>query len=182
MEGQLPAMRALLEATGSAAGTVRDSATARVADATPVGMDDALREKALDYLCRQFSQVLKIPAARLRPQAPLEQYGIDSILAMKLVTHLETIFGRLPKTLAFEYQTIAQLNDYFCTTHTDRLISMLSPRAVPLDTVTVPSATTIAATAAAATVARSQVPGKRFGTARRTSDAIAPQPQAEALP
>ena len=194
MEGELPAMRALLEATdsatvsatGSAAGTApetaRDSATARVVDATPVGMDDALREKALDYLCRQFSQLLKIPAARLRPQAPLEQYGIDSILAMKLVTHLETIFGRLPKTLAFEYQTIAQLNDYFCTAHADRLISLLSPRAAPPDTATDPSATTITTTAAATTAARSQVPGKRTGTTHRTSDAIRPRPHAEAQP
>jgi acyl transferase domain-containing protein/enoyl-CoA hydratase/carnithine racemase/acyl carrier protein/NADP-dependent 3-hydroxy acid dehydrogenase YdfG len=190
MEGELPAMRTLLEATdsatGSAAGTARetarDSATAGIADARPVGMDDALREKALDYLCRQFSQVLKIPAARLRPQAPLEQYGIDSILAMKLVTHLETIFGRLPKTLAFEYQTIAQLNDYFCTAHANRLSSLLSPRAVPADTVTNPSATTIATTATATTAPSSHVPGKRIGTARRTSAVIQPQPHAEAQP
>ncbi|MBT2744870.1 MULTISPECIES: SDR family NAD(P)-dependent oxidoreductase [unclassified Lysobacter] len=189
MEGRLPAMRTLLEATNSATDsatdsaariaseTARDSATAQVVDATPVGMDDTLRERALDYLCQQFSQVLKIPAARLRPQAPLEQYGIDSILAMKLVTHLETIFGRLPKTLAFEYQTIAQLNDYFCSAHADRLISLLSPRAVPADTATAPFATI-----AAATAARSHVPGKRIGTARRTSDAIQPQPHAEAQP
>ncbi len=204
MEGELPAMRALLEATdsatdsrivsatGSAAGTARgaarDSATAHAVDAThvdaaPVGMDDALREKALDYLCRQFSQLLKIPAARLRPQAPLEQYGIDSILAMKLVTHLETIFGRLPKTLTFEYQTIAQLNDYFCTAHADRLISLLSPSAVPPNPATGPSATPKATTtAAAATVARSRVPGKRIATTRRTSDAIHPQPHADAQP
>ncbi|MGH8082619.1 MAG: SDR family NAD(P)-dependent oxidoreductase, partial [Lysobacter sp.] len=185
MEGELPAMRALLVATDSATGsavgtareTARDSAAAAVADATPVGMDDALREKALDYLCRQCSQVLKIPAARLRPQAPLEQYGIDSILAMKLVTHLETVFGRLPKTLTFEYQTIAQLNDYFCTAHADRLISLLSPQAVLPSTATDPSATITVTTAA-----RSQVPGKRIGTARRTSDAIQPPPQAEAQP
>jgi acyl transferase domain-containing protein/acyl carrier protein/NADP-dependent 3-hydroxy acid dehydrogenase YdfG len=209
MEGELPAMRALLEATdsatasatGSATGTAREtarhSATAGVVDAThvdathvdathvdatPVGMDDALREKALEYLCRQFSLVLKIPAARLRPQAPLEQYGIDSILAMKLVTHLETIFGRLPKTLAFEYQTIGQLNDYFCDAHADRLISLLSPRAVSPDSATDPSATTIAATAAATTAARSQVPGKRIGTARRTPDAIQSHPHVEARP
>ncbi|MES2668830.1 MAG: SDR family NAD(P)-dependent oxidoreductase [Pseudomonadota bacterium] len=208
MEGELPAMRALLEATdsatasatGSATGTAREtarhSATAGVVEAThldaphvgatPVGMDDALREKALEYLCRQFSLVLKIPAARLRPQAPLEQYGIDSILAMKLVTHLETIFGRLPKTLAFEYQTIAQLNDYFCDAHADRLISLLSPRAVSPDSPTDPSATTIAATAAATTAAttaaRSQVPGKRIGTARRTPDAIQSQPHVEEKP
>ncbi|UXI65991.1 SDR family NAD(P)-dependent oxidoreductase [Tahibacter amnicola] len=185
MEGELPAMRALLEATdsatGSAAGiareTVRDSASARVADATPVAMDDALREKALEYLCSQLSQVLKVPAARLRPEAPLEQYGIDSILAMKLVTHLETIFGRLPKTLAFEYQTIAQLNDYFCTAHAERLITLLSPRAVPSDTAIVPSAKTTAKTAA-----RLQLPGKRIGTVSRTSDAIRPQPHAGTQP
>jgi len=194
MEGELPAMRALLEATdsasGSATGTARDSATAGVVDAThvnathvsatPVAMDDVLREKALEYLCRQFSQLLKIPAARLRPQAPLEQYGIDSILAMKLVTHLETIFGRLPKTLTFEYQTIAQLNDYFCTAHADRLISLLSPGIVLPNPATGPSATTMAATAAATTTARSRVPGKRIGTARRMPDAIGSQPHIEA--
>ncbi len=205
MEGELPAMRALLEATDSATGsatvtpraTARDSATTHVVDAThidathvdaahvdarPVGMDDALREKALEYLCRQFSQLLKIPAARLRPQAPLEQYGIDSILAMKLVTHLETIFGRLPKTLTFEYQTIAQLNEYFCTAHADRLISLLSPSVVPASPAAGPSATAMATTAAATTAARSQVPGKRIVTARRTPDAIQSQPHAEAKP
>ncbi|RDZ28510.1 SDR family NAD(P)-dependent oxidoreductase [Lysobacter silvisoli] len=169
MEGELSAMRALLEATdsatGSAAGVARKNVLAP--DATPVGMDDALREKALDYLCRQFSQVLKVPAARLRPQAPLEQYGIDSILAMKLVTHLETIFGRLPKTLAFEYQTIAQLNDYFCTTHADRLIALLSPEAVAAAAAAASSAPAIATTAAG-----SRVPGKRIGAMRRTPDAV----------
>ncbi|QWP75337.1 SDR family NAD(P)-dependent oxidoreductase [Lysobacter sp. K5869] len=181
MEGELPAMRALLETTdsapGSAAPSARDSAAGRVADATPVGMDEALREKALDYLCRQFSQVLKIPAGRLRPQAPLEQYGIDSILAMKLVTHLETLFGRLPKTLAFEYQTIAQLNDYFCTTHAERLISLLSPSAAPAS-----AATELPAITAAATAEGSRVPGKRIGTMRRTSEAIPSKPSAEAQP
>ncbi len=127
MEGELPSMQALLEVSDS----TQEAAPSRKApagdDTAQAGMDDALRARALDYLCQQCAQVLKVPVARLRPEAPLEQYGIDSILAMKLVTHLESIFGRLPKTLAFEYQTIAQLNGYFCETHAQRLIAILAP-------------------------------------------------------
>ncbi|MBD8525892.1 SDR family NAD(P)-dependent oxidoreductase [Pseudomarimonas arenosa] len=200
MEGELSAMRALLAATDSLAHSATrstsqsktSSATASAVEAayatapqeqetavaSASSMDDVLREKALDYLCRQLSQVLKIPAARLRPQAPLEQYGIDSILAMKLVTHLETIFGRLPKTLAFEYQTIAQLNEYFCTAHAQRLIALLSP---PVPAVVVPSRTDPSAKSPfelgpAASATRSLLPGKR--KAPPAFDAMQSQPAA----
>ncbi|MGA3089271.1 MAG: SDR family NAD(P)-dependent oxidoreductase, partial [Terriglobales bacterium] len=51
------------------------------------------------------------------PQAALEEYGIDSILAMKLTNQLEQTFGSLSKTLFFEYQTIAELAGYFVKAH-----------------------------------------------------------------
>ena len=178
MEGELTAMQALLDvadptreparaATASAAPAVRAPSTATEVDPA-AGMDDALRAKALDYLCQQCALVLKIPVARLRPQAPLEQYGIDSILAMKLVTHLETIFGKLPKTLAFEYQTIAQLNDYFCTAHAERLIAILAPQTAPAS-----AAVERTAAPAAAAALKSRMSGKRIASAR-PSPAAAP--------
>ncbi|NOT89843.1 MAG: SDR family NAD(P)-dependent oxidoreductase [Lysobacter sp.] len=133
MEGELSAMQALLDHADVAPRNDRagdagqeDASAAISADAPST--DDAFRAKSLEYLCQQFSIVLKIPVVKLRPDAPLENYGMDSILAMKLVTHLESIFGKLPKTLAFEYQTIAQLNDYFCATHATRLADVLAPQ------------------------------------------------------
>src|SRR5260370_21148079 len=73
----------------------------------------SLTEKTQDYLRKQFSSLLKLPSHKIDPQAALEQYGIDSILAMKLTNQLEKTFGSLSKTLFVEYQTIAGLAGYF---------------------------------------------------------------------
>jgi acyl transferase domain-containing protein/acyl carrier protein/NADP-dependent 3-hydroxy acid dehydrogenase YdfG len=180
MEGELPSMQALLEVSNSTSDATSDAtreaapAPAAVADsdAAPAGMDEALRARALDYLCQQCAQVLKIPVARLRPEAPLEQYGIDSILAMKLVTHLESIFGRLSKTLAFEYQTIAQLNGYFCDTHAERLIAMLAPGKAAARPAAAPVPTPVS------TEMVSRVPAKRSASVRAMTAA---PPRREAM-
>jgi len=55
---------------------------------------------------------LKVPSHKIDPLAPLENYGIDSVVAMKLTNQLEKTFGSLSKTLFFEYQTIAKLGAY----------------------------------------------------------------------
>src|SRR4029077_2039765 len=76
-----------------------------------------LAEKTQDYLRREFSELLQLPSHKIDPQAALENYGIDSILAMKLTSKLEKTFGALSKTLFFEYQTIASLAGYFLKAH-----------------------------------------------------------------
>jgi len=83
-----------------------------------------LQDSMRDYLCKQFSKLLKLPSHRIDPQAPMEKYGIDSITAMSLTTQLEKTFGSLPKTLFFEYQTIAELADYFVHTHSAKITSL----------------------------------------------------------
>src|SRR5579863_3544088 len=76
-----------------------------------------LEERTQDYFRRQFSELLHLPFQRIDAQAALENYGIDSILAMKLTNQLEKTFGPLSKTLFFEYQTIAELAGYFIKAH-----------------------------------------------------------------
>ena len=56
----------------------------------------------------------------------MEKYGIDSILAMNLTNCLEKIFGPLPKTLFFEYQTINELVPYFTDGFHDILVSLFT--------------------------------------------------------
>ncbi|MES2824533.1 MAG: SDR family NAD(P)-dependent oxidoreductase [Pseudomonadota bacterium] len=87
---------------------------------------DSLFEKTQDYLRKQFSALLKLPAAKIDPKAPLENYGIDSILAMKLTSQLELTFGTLSKTLFFEYQTIRELTQYFVKSYAAQLTTIFS--------------------------------------------------------
>lgn len=84
-----------------------------------------LFEKAQTFICKQLAGQLKLSVNQLDPRAPLERYGIDSILSMDLTSQLEKTFGSLPKTLFFEYQTIHELTAYFVNTYTDYLTDLL---------------------------------------------------------
>ncbi|MCP5006363.1 MAG: SDR family NAD(P)-dependent oxidoreductase, partial [Planctomycetes bacterium] len=83
-----------------------------------------LEEKTGQYLKKQFSSLLKLPSYKIDMEAPLEEYGIDSILAMNLTNQLEKTFGSLSKTLFFEYQTIRELTRYFIQTYESKLASL----------------------------------------------------------
>jgi polyketide synthase PksN len=113
VEGDLTQIRRALLAGPAMPDAPQDQQTVAAA-----GIDsESLREKTQHYLRKQFSELLKLPAHKIDPQAALEKYGIDSILAMKLTNQLEKTFGSLSKTLLFEYQTIAGLARYFVQAH-----------------------------------------------------------------
>ncbi|WP_371657295.1 SDR family NAD(P)-dependent oxidoreductase [Streptomyces sp. NBC_00280] len=82
----------------------------------------------------------RLDAATIDPQAPLERYGIDSLLIVKLNSAVEERFGESSKTLFFEYTTLADLADYFADHHAERLRELSgaarpAPEAVPAPTV-----------------------------------------------
>lgn len=74
-----------------------------------------------NYLKKQLSTVIDLPIERIQANAPLEKYGIDSIIITQLTANLEKDFGSLPKTLFFEYQTLAEVSRYFLENHGSRL-------------------------------------------------------------
>ncbi|MES2824532.1 MAG: SDR family NAD(P)-dependent oxidoreductase [Pseudomonadota bacterium] len=86
----------------------------------------SLLAKTQDYLKKEFSALLKLPSHKIDAQAPLENYGIDSILAMNLTGQLEKTFGPLSKTLFFEYQTIRELTDYLLKSHSEQIASLFA--------------------------------------------------------
>lgn len=51
-----------------------------------------------------------------------EEYGIDSVIIMAVTERLESIFGTLPKTLFFEYQTVRSLGEHLAHQYPERLI------------------------------------------------------------
>ncbi|UXI65926.1 SDR family NAD(P)-dependent oxidoreductase [Tahibacter amnicola] len=89
---------------------------------------EALRDQAVRYVTRRLAATLKLSPDRMAPDEGLERYGIDSILALKLVDELEAVFGPLSKTLLFEYQSVAALTDYFLERHRETLVAQLRPR------------------------------------------------------
>jgi len=129
LEGALPRMRRALFAGVPIQPelSVAQPAAQHLVAGQPSEMNsDTLVEKTQEYLCRQFSELLRLPYHKIDPQAALEEYGIDSILAMKLTNHLEKTFGSLSKTLFFEYQTIHELSKYFTQSHLARLKTLFA--------------------------------------------------------
>ncbi len=124
-EGDLTQMRRALFA-----GPAEPSAPQAAQPVAGAAIDsESLAEKTQDYLRKQLSELLKVPSHRIDPRAALENYGIDSMLAMQLTNQLEKTFGSLSKTLFFEYQTIRELAEYFIAHHSTQLTTLLAPSA-----------------------------------------------------
>ncbi|MFJ8229751.1 SDR family NAD(P)-dependent oxidoreductase [Streptomyces sp. NPDC094448] len=94
-----------------------------------------LVERTRRYLVDLLAGELRLPPDRIDADSALEHYGIDSIMTMNLTSRLEQVFGSLPKTLFFEYQSIGELAGYFLAGHRERLTALL-----PGDTTPSPSA------------------------------------------
>ncbi|HEX9985331.1 MAG TPA: SDR family NAD(P)-dependent oxidoreductase [Thermoanaerobaculia bacterium] len=140
---------------------------------------ESLGEKTEEYLRKQLSGLLKLPAHEIDPRAAMENYGIDSILAMKLTNQLEKTFGSLSKTLFFEYQTIRELAGYFTSAHATQLTSLLMPVAEQRVEV-VPPAAPVAAAPSSAPV--KGVTSRRAGRQRSAAAAPAAVAKTEAGP
>ena len=125
LSGNVERLRAAVLHEAGTAGTPEPAIPAEARNATPALADDMLEQKALHFFKQALSSVIKLPVDRIEASAPLEQYGIDSLIAMQLTAELEKSFGSLPKTLLFEYQNITALAQYFLDTYRDRLTVLL---------------------------------------------------------
>ncbi len=72
-----------------------------------------LKEKTLYQLKVILGKVTKLSPSKIDPEESLESYGIDSMMITRLNQKLENIFGKISKTLFYEYQTLAGVIDYF---------------------------------------------------------------------
>ncbi|MFZ5637100.1 MAG: type I polyketide synthase, partial [Pseudomonadota bacterium] len=130
MAGDPERMRALLAEgafpRGESPARVPVEAPAPLAAPADVGDVADLAGKTEDWLRRELAGLLKLPADRIDPQAGLERYGIDSILAMQLTNRLEQTFGSLSKTLFFEYQTLRELAVFFAERHVPKLLTLFA--------------------------------------------------------
>jgi hypothetical protein len=120
MEGELHLMQRTL-GVGAAMHAAVTEADAPTVDAPP------RRRLTERHLCKRLSTLLKLPADKVDPCAPLEDYGVDSILALDLTRLLEDL-RRAAETLFFEYFTLRELAGYFARS-TRRACRSCSPSA-----------------------------------------------------
>ncbi|KPA18427.1 Beta-ketoacyl synthase, partial [Candidatus Magnetomorum sp. HK-1] len=80
-----------------------------------------------DLLKQILSDETHLNPSQIDMNAPLEKYGIDSIMVVKLTNRLEKIFGSLSKTLFFEYQTLSELKEYFISNYAHVLHKKFQP-------------------------------------------------------
>jgi len=137
-EQGVQAMNAMLQSTQPQLGVVysrylkpallgRDSSQADTVQADLHSLDDTkLSQTIQHYIEKCLRQMLKLPKDAIGLHKRFEYYGLDSILILRLTEALEKDFGPLPKTLFFEYRTIAELTQYFEAHHGERFQSTLS--------------------------------------------------------
>ena len=68
-----------------------------------------------------LSPILKIPVERMNEDEEFEQYGINSVLAVRMSEELEKTFGKLSKTLLYEHRNLRELTQYFLQEKSDIL-------------------------------------------------------------
>jgi thioesterase domain-containing protein/acyl carrier protein len=78
-----------------------------VAGAAPA--DPAPHGAAVQYLRGVLSAVLQLTAADFDDDQAFEDYGVDSLVSLTVLTQLESDLGPLPKTLLLEHNTIRKL-------------------------------------------------------------------------
>ncbi|HWU89394.1 MAG TPA: beta-ketoacyl synthase N-terminal-like domain-containing protein, partial [Kofleriaceae bacterium] len=71
-----------------------------------------LRERVTAALKKLIGDTIKTPPSQIDERAALENYGMDSILAVKLTNGLKEFFPDLSSTLFFEHQSIAAVAGY----------------------------------------------------------------------
>jgi len=76
-----------------------------------------MEEKVSEMVIDIMSLALKIPREWVEQDTPFEELGIDSIMVMLLTDELDKIFGNVPKTLFFEYQTVRELSFFLCSSY-----------------------------------------------------------------
>ncbi|MDM5187019.1 SDR family NAD(P)-dependent oxidoreductase [Bacillus sp. DX4.1] len=84
-----------------------------------------LLEKTAIYFRNVLSKETKVPAHKIRMEEPFEKYGIDSMIIINLTRELEKDFGKLSKTLFFEYQNLHDLSNYFAINYSQVLVEKL---------------------------------------------------------
>jgi len=104
------------ETPASAASAGEAAASARTVDGAGEG-DGGDAGWAEAWLTAVYAQVSGIPAERLHPRVPLEEYGLSSFLVARLNERLAREAAGIPRTLFYEHADLAGAAAYLAARH-----------------------------------------------------------------
>ena len=104
-----------------------DHSQAPAVDGAPASTEDhgaAQVPRGLrDYVRGIVAAELKLPGSRLDTARRFEYLGVESVMVMNITRALGAVFGDLPATLFFEYQSVDQLCAHLAATYPDAVRS-----------------------------------------------------------
>jgi acyl transferase domain-containing protein/enoyl-CoA hydratase/carnithine racemase/NAD(P)-dependent dehydrogenase (short-subunit alcohol dehydrogenase family)/acyl carrier protein len=121
MHGYGGRMADVVESMNRGVRTAPGAALGPDGDAAQVENRDRLKTVVVAYLSELFARTSKIPLEKIKEKEPLERYGIDSVMITTMTGKIEKEFGKLSKTLFFEYRTIDELGDFFVRRHPGKI-------------------------------------------------------------
>ena len=80
---------------------------------------------ALAFLTDLMGDLLKLSTEKIDPHVNIEAYGVDSVLVNRFNVRMEEIFGPMPRTLLFEYQTLFDLAAYLAENYSEAVSHMI---------------------------------------------------------
>ena len=118
------------------------------------GLDTAAGQALLAHLRQIVADQLKLTVDRLDPRDRFERLGLESVMVMNITGELGAVFGDLPKTLFFEYQTLVDLTRHLLDRYPDAVRARFgATEPVPGAAIPVPGAATPASEPAPAPLA-----------------------------
>lgn len=80
-----------------------------------------INKNAIDFFKEIFSKESNIPVDMIDENVPIDTLGVDSLMIMSLSKRIDKVFGKVPKTVYFEYNTISELVKYFVDNYDEKL-------------------------------------------------------------
>ena len=73
-----------------------------------------------------IADAIMLPQEKLKLEESFDEYGIDSLVVLEVNDRLEEKFGKLSKTLLFEYKTVKELAAYLAESKKEEIKAMIS--------------------------------------------------------
>ncbi|MFK4467822.1 amino acid adenylation domain-containing protein [Bacillus sp. RC252] len=93
-----------------------------------------VRERCVNYLKQIISKALKVECSDIDDDCSLFEYGLDSILVVKINNDLAKDFSDFSNSLVFDYPTITEMVDYLVSSRRNELIDVLGLASKSTDT------------------------------------------------
>ena len=130
---EYPNVRALagylasIESAAPVAPAANDDDDSPIAPSPPPAASGALRTAVIAFVRTVVARTLEQPIDEIDVHEPLENYGVDSILAIRVANELRNTFHDVSSTVLFEHRSVTAIAEHFVAAQSDAARTLLLP-------------------------------------------------------